>query len=95
MFVIMLSYLKPLEAVEKELERHLAFLDKYYESGNFFCSGRQNPRVGGVILCKAKDKDEVEKIITDDPFYIERIAEYEITEFIPTRYAEGFEWFIR
>jgi len=27
-------------------------------------------------------------------FYIYKIAEYEIIEFLPTKYAEGFEEFI-
>ncbi|MDR3600844.1 MAG: YciI family protein [Desulfosporosinus sp.] len=67
---------------------------KYYASGNFICSGRKNPRTGGVIICRAKDKMEVEKIIQEDPFYREELAEYEVIEFLPARYAEGFERFI-
>lgn len=60
----------------------------------FICSGRRNPRIGGVILCNAKNKDEVNKIIKEDPFYISKIADYEMIEFSPTKYADGFEKFI-
>ncbi|MEH7106922.1 hypothetical protein [Bacillus sp. JJ1764] len=45
------------------------------------------------MLCNAKNKDEVETIIKEDPFYINKIAEYEIIEFSPTKYAGGFEYF--
>jgi len=47
-----------------------------------------------VILCNSKNLEEVEMIISEDPFYINKIAEYEIIEFLPTKYADGFERFI-
>ena len=89
-----IKYIKPIEEVEKHLDNHIKFLDKYFASGNFICSGRKNPRVGGVIICNAKDKAEAESIIQEDPFFTEKIAEYEVIEFLPTRYSEGFEEFI-
>lgn len=73
--------------------RHV--LEKYYQSGNFICSGRKNPRTGGIILLNAKDDAEMKEIISKDPFYINEIAHYEITEFNPTKYASDFENFIK
>lgn len=94
MFLISLTYVKPLEAVEACLERHVEFLEKYYGLGQFIFSGRKNPRTGGVILCKAGCADDVQNIIAEDPFCQEGIAEYEVVEFEPTKYAAGFEAFI-
>lgn len=94
MFVVLVEYIKPLEVIEKLLEEHIAFLDKYYEQSKFICSGRQNPRVGGVILVKAKSKQEVEDIISEDPFYIHQAADYRIIEFAPTKYASDFTPFV-
>ncbi|MDP4145229.1 MAG: YciI family protein [Bacillota bacterium] len=94
MFILNLTYVKSIEAVESELNAHIGFLDKYYSSGNFICSGRKNPRTGGIILCNAKNKEEVEEIIKEDPFYIKQVAEYEIIEFSPTKYVDGFESFL-
>lgn len=94
MFILMLKYIRPLEEVDKELKPHIDYLEKYYSLGKFICSGRRNPRVGGVILCNAKDMEEVQAIIKEDPFYINKIAEYEIVEFLPTKYADGFEQFL-
>lgn len=93
-FILLLKYLKPLEEVDKALEEHKAYLEKYYQSKKFFCSGRRNPRVGGVILCNATDINEVNQIIKDDPFYVQKIAEYEIVHFIPTKYSAEFKSFI-
>ncbi|MDD6210839.1 MAG: YciI family protein [Bacteroidales bacterium] len=89
MFVIVLTYKAPLEEIDRHLEAHRAFLNRYYASGNFIVSGPQNPREGGVILCRATDRKEVEKILSEDPF--NAVAEYSITEFLPTKYAAGFE----
>lgn len=94
MFVLLLKYKKSLDEVEKVLGAHIEYLEKYYSSKKFICSGRRNPRVGGVILCRANTIEDVQVIIKEDPFYIKGIAEYEIIEFSPTKYAEGFEQFI-
>jgi Uncharacterized protein conserved in bacteria len=94
MFILVLKYIKPLKEVEKELENHIKYLDKYYSLKKFICSGRRNPRIGGIILCKSKNEEEVNEIIKEDPFYVSKIAEYEIIEFLPTKYVEGLEDFI-
>ncbi|MCY6371659.1 YciI family protein [Clostridium ganghwense] len=94
MFILLLKYVKPLEEVDKELNSHVDYLEKYYSLQKFICSGRRNPRIGGVILCNAKDLKEVEDIIKEDPFYQKKIAEYEIIEFLPTKYTDEFKCFI-
>jgi len=94
MFILMLKYVKPLEEVDKEVKSHSEYLEKYYSLKKFICSGRIIPRTGGIILCNSNHKKEVETIIEEDPFYIKKIAEYEIIEFSPTKYADGFENFI-
>ena len=87
MYIVSLNYIKEVSEVEKYLEEHVKFLEKYYEMGKFICSGRKNPRTGGVILLNAESLSEVEKIILEDPFNANEIAEYEITEFFPTKYT--------
>lgn len=94
MFLINLSYQKSMEEVEKYLNDHVAFLEKYYTLNKFICSGRKNPRTGGIILSCGKDKEEINSIIKEDPFYNNDIAKYEIIEFMPTKYKDGFKEFI-
>lgn len=67
MFVLILTYKAPIEKVLELLDAHCRFLDKYYNAGNFLASGPQIPRTGGVILCRATDRVEVEEIIKEDP----------------------------
>ena len=94
MFIVILKYKKPIDTVMSYLDEHVSFLEKYYAANKFICSGRQEPRTGGIILCNAKDKIEVNSMIEEDPFYKNNIAEYEIIEFIPTNCAVGFKEFI-
>jgi len=94
MYILILKYVKPVEEVDKEVNSHIEYLEKYYSLQKFIFSGRRNPRTGGVIICNAKDKNEVQSIIEEDPFYNKKIAEYEIIEFLPTKCAKGLESFI-
>ena len=54
MFIVNLTYIKPLDKVEKFLEKHIDFLNQYYTKGHFIASGRKNPRTGGIILMPFK-----------------------------------------
>ncbi len=94
MYILVLKYIKPIEEVEKALNSHISYLEKYYSLKKFICSGRQNPRTGGIILCNAQSINEVNEIINEDPFHSRKIAEYEILEFSPTKYDERFKCFI-
>ncbi|GAE01087.1 YCII-like protein [Clostridium botulinum B str. Osaka05] len=94
MFIVNLKYIKPITEVEKYLPNHILFLDKYYKAEKFICSGRKNPRTGGIIICNVEDINELNYILSEDPFYKEKIASYEIIEFIPTKYASNFKCFI-
>lgn len=84
MFIAILTYKKPLEEVDKFLQAHRDYLAEHYANGNFIASGPQNPRIGGVIMIKAADRSSVDSIISQDPFNINNIADYQIVEFTPT-----------
>ncbi|MDQ1095147.1 MULTISPECIES: YciI family protein [Chryseobacterium] len=95
MFIISLTYSGPFEDIDRLIPEHNAFLDKHYESGSFIASGRKNPRTGGIIIANAASKSELEEIIKEDPFYRHQVANYEIAEFIPSKYNENFKLFIK
>ncbi|HZY79311.1 MAG TPA: YciI family protein [Cyclobacteriaceae bacterium] len=81
MFVVNLNYIAPLEQIDANMGDHMKFLRKYYKLNAFIASGRKVPRTGGIILVLAKSKEEVEKIINEDPFINRKLAEYSIIEF--------------
>ena len=49
MFIITLTYQKPVEEVDAAMEAHRAYLREQFEQGRFLMSGRKVPRDGGVI----------------------------------------------
>ncbi|MES2299330.1 MAG: YciI family protein [Pseudomonadota bacterium] len=93
MFVISLTYLKPLEQIEAQLGAHRDFLRQQYGMGIFLMSGRKVPRDGGVILADAETREEIEAVIRLDPFHAGGLARYDITEFVPTMTADAFAAF--
>lgn len=84
MFIVSVNYVKPLDQIDSFLEEHIEFLKVQYEKKAFIVSGRKVPRTGGIILAKTKDKKELDEILKQDPFYKNGVAEYDITEFIPS-----------
>lgn len=85
MFVMELTYTAPVEAVEEEMDAHLAWLDGYYAAGIFLASGRKVPRDGGMILAGGVSRKEIEKIAAEDPFTVAGVCTYRITEFLATK----------
>lgn len=94
MFIILLTYKKPFAEVDRHLAAHCEYLDRYYADGTFLCSGPQNPRTGGVILCRAPDRAAVDALTQEDPFRIHGVADYAVVEFLPTKQLAGFEAFL-
>lgn len=86
MFIIDLNYIVPLEELDAHMAAHVTYLKKYYKENVFIASGRKVPRTGGIILALAVSKQEIEKIITEDPFYKHELARFTITEFLTSQH---------
>ncbi|HEX3385336.1 MAG TPA: YciI family protein, partial [Mucilaginibacter sp.] len=65
---------------------HVAYLKKYIDNNTFIVTGRKVPRTGGILIANAGSREEVEKIITEDAFYQNKVAEMTITEFTHARH---------
>lgn len=94
MFIIELTYKKPLASVDQYLAEHRAYLDKGYSLNYFIASGPRNPRTGGIIISQLTNKEQLEDILKNDPFNIHDIADYNIIEFNPIKYHSNFAVFI-
>jgi uncharacterized protein YciI len=90
MFVILIRYISPLSKIDEVLEEHRAFLKKYYDKGKFIVSGPMDPRNGGIIIANTACRDEIQKIMEEDPFSREKVAEHVLIKFNPTLYSETF-----
>jgi uncharacterized protein YciI len=91
MFVIELIYKADLGEIDAHMPAHVRFLKKYYASGNFLVSGRKIPRDGGIILAVGKSRQEIEAIITQDPFCAHGLAEFRVIEFRASQKADDIQ----
>ena len=85
MFIIDLHYIVPLEQLDKHMTEHVKYLQKYYKQNVFVASGRKVPRTGGIILALAPSREVVDEIIKEDPFYMHKLAEFSVTEFLTSQ----------
>ena len=91
MFVLLLTYTRPLDEVDALMRRHMRWLDKHYAAGRFVVSGRRIPRSGGVILARGDDREEMERIAASDPFVAGGVATCEVVQFRASQTEEGFD----
>lgn len=86
MFVIEITYIRPLDEVERHIEAHRQFLKQHYDSGVFIMSGVKVPRDGGVIIANGHAKADIEAIMVTDPFAKQKLANYTMTQFDASRH---------
>jgi uncharacterized protein YciI len=91
MFVITLTYLRPLEELDALMPQHVDWLKKQYDAGVFIASGRQKPRTGGVILARSVSRSRLNAILSADPFVKSGCASFVLVEFKPSMTAPGAE----
>jgi uncharacterized protein YciI len=94
MFLIQLTYKKPIELVDQYLAEHRAFLQEGYNNNFFIVSGPCMPRTGGIILSQLQDRKILEEILSHDPFFVHDLADYAYIEFNPVKYHPSFSTFI-
>jgi uncharacterized protein YciI len=91
MFVIELMYKAELKNIDERMTAHVRFLKKYYASGHFLVSGRKIPRDGGIILAVGDSREEIERIIKEDPFHQLGLAEFRVIEFRASQRADDIQ----
>ncbi|MCS3409070.1 YciI family protein [Serratia sp. AKBS12] len=89
MFIVSLTYHRPIEEVDSLLDGHIIWLKKYFAQGDFIAAGRKTPRTGGVILVKNMERSQLEHILAQDPFTA--VADYDVTEMAVTTTGSGFD----
>jgi uncharacterized protein YciI len=90
-FLLLLTYVKPLAEVDALMREHVAWLDEHYAAGRFLVSGRRIPRTGGVIIARGEDRAEIEALAATDPFVRGDVATCEVVEFRASQKAPGLD----
>ncbi len=91
MFTVSLTYTFGLAEVDTYLDAHVVYLQLEYAHGHFIASGRKVTRTGRIILSCVEKRDELNKILAENPFNKAGIAKCGVAEFVPSIVAKGFE----
>lgn len=91
MFVIELNYTANIDTIDKYLSQHRDWLQLQYDKGLLLCSGPKNPRDGGFIIALGDDKEFIEDMLQNDPFALNNVAKYKITQFDPVKYHSNIK----
>ena len=91
MFIVTLTYLKPVEEIDALMHDHVEWLKKGYADGLFIASGRRVPRIGGVILARSGDEQALRENLARDPFVTHGAARCDVVEFAASMTAPGAE----
>lgn len=92
MFIILLTYTKPLDQVEQHLSDHKAWVKQGFDDGIFILSGGQRPRTGGALLALGDDRATLQARADLDPFVLAGVATAQVIEFIPSTLDERLDW---
>ena len=91
MYIVSLNYVAPLDALDAAAAEHIAFLDRHYATGTVLASGRKGPRTGGVMLARSGSEEALRAILAEGPFWVKKLATYDIQQFAATKAQRGLE----
>jgi len=85
MFIIQLKFSDNKALAKDFMEGHKEWLQAGFDKGIFILSGSLQPSLGGGIIAVNISKEEVEGIVSEDPFVIENVVKPEIIELAPSK----------
>ncbi|WP_433028243.1 YciI family protein [Actinomycetospora sp. CA-053990] len=85
MFVVVSAYNRAFGRGEPVRSEHLEFVKSCHDDGLFVASGPRRPAVGGLIIARGDDEQELRTLMLKDPFVRDGIASYEFFGFRPSR----------
>ena len=91
MFLLILSFAVPPSQVEDQTEAHRDWVRVHADSGHFVAGGPEVPYQGAVIAAVGVTRDEVNAWISDDPFVVHGLAQYDVREYDVVHAGPGAE----
>lgn len=90
LYMVVLTYLSPIEEINRYLDAHRNWLAGHYREGRFLLSGPLTPRTGGLILARSESRETLDAMLACDPFAIQGLAAYEVKAVNPSMRAPDF-----
>jgi len=94
MYLMISTYLRPLDEVDTVRPAHFEFIAALEARGLVLGAGRRQPPVGAIVLLDVETEEEAVAIFAADPYIIAGVADYEPTQWTPTRGPLGNRDFV-
>ncbi|MBP2551674.1 uncharacterized protein YciI [Neorhizobium galegae] len=90
LYAIKLTYIRPIEDIQAQLDPHKGWLARYTKAGTILFAGPLEGGKAGFILAFAETIATIEAMIAEDPFDLLKLARFEISECNPVVRNEAF-----
>ena len=78
------------EKQEKLFAEHRAWFMKHFQEGNFLIVGPYKDwAASGIMLAQAESREALEEILKEDVYFADKLALYDVHEFIPAKIAKN------
>lgn len=76
---------------EELFKQHIEWFTRHFEQGDFLLVGPYTDKeMAGIMITAAETREAVEKLLRDDVYYADDIAEYEVRAFKAGKIAKDF-----
>ena len=80
----------PAEKMDEMFAVHRQWFMKHFEAGDFLIVGPYKDWAGsGIMLAQAESRDALEEILKGDVYYSDKLAVYDVHEFVPAKIAKN------
>jgi uncharacterized protein YciI len=79
-WLLLSRYVRPLTEVDALRADHVAHLERQREAGRFLAWGRLVPPTGGFIIARGMDRAALDALLSEDPFTVGGVAEWDVRE---------------
>jgi uncharacterized protein YciI len=90
LYIVVLTYIRPVEEVHAHLDTHRDWLVEYAKKGGIIVAGPLEDRSGGALLACCKDRTELDGMLAKDSFHVHRLVEYQVKAFAGALRADAF-----
>ncbi|NQX82683.1 MAG: GTP cyclohydrolase [Flavobacteriaceae bacterium] len=95
MYIINFKFIKEIEEINKFTIAHREYVSKQYDKGIFTIGGPKNPRDGGIVIADINSKKKLIEILEGDPFIVNKLAQYSLTEFTPLMSTSKLDYLLK
>jgi uncharacterized protein YciI len=90
LFFVTLTYARPIDEVNARFEAHRDWLVTNTRDGRIIVAGPLDTRAGGLIVADCSDRADLDQLLAEDPFVIERLVTVDVLGTAPGLRHEDF-----